>query len=235
MMFPVAILAGGMATRLGSITEKIPKALIEVAGKPFIGRQLDYLRGQGIKKAVVCIGHLGEQIEVVIGNGTAFGMEVRYSHDGPVLLGTGGALKQALPLLGERFFVLYGDAFLPCDFVRVQQAFIESGQPALMTVFRNHNQWDKSNVLFRNGRLVEYNKRAPRPEMEHIDYGLGILSAGVLDVGSAGRPFDLADVYHRLSLAGRLAGHEVSERFFEIGSPSGVKDAEEYFSAKGKA
>lgn len=234
MMFPVAILAGGLATRLGPIVEKIPKALLDVAGRPFICRQLDYLRGQGIKKVVLCIGHLGEKIEAVVGNGSAFGMEVSYSPDGPVLLGTGGALKKALSLLGERFFVLYGDSFLPCDFSRVQQAFVDSGQRALMTVFRNNNRWDNSNVLFRDGDLVEYNKRAPHPEMEHIDYGLGIFSASVFDEEPAGRPFDLAEVYHRLSLAGELAGHEVMERFYEIGTRSGIQGAEEYFSAKGK-
>jgi NDP-sugar pyrophosphorylase family protein len=233
-MFPVAILAGGLATRLGPITGKIPKALLEVAGRPFITRQLEYLRGQGIKKVVLCIGHLGEQIEAVVGDGSAFGMDVGYSPDGAVLLGTGGALKKALPLLGERFFVLYGDSFLPCDFSKVRLAFLDSGQRALMTVFRNNNRWDNSNVFFRDGHLVEYNKRAPHPEMEHIDYGLGVLSASVFDEEPAGPPFDLAEVYHRLSLAGELAGHEVMERFYEIGTRSGIQGAEEYFSAKGK-
>src|SRR3990172_7010044 len=127
-MFPVAILAGGLATRLRPITEKIPKALIEVAGRPFIFRQLDYLRGQGIARVVLCTGYLGEQIEAVVGDGHAFGLDVGYSPDGPTLLGTGGTLKRALPLLGERFFVLYGDSFLPCDFLEVQQAFASSGR-----------------------------------------------------------------------------------------------------------
>ncbi len=233
-MFPVAILAGGLATRLGPIAENIPKALLEVTGRPFIFRQLEYLRGQSIKKVVLCIGHLGEEIEAVVGDGSTFGMEVGYSPDGPVLLGTGGALKQALPLLGERFFILYGDAFLPCNFSKVQQAFVDSGQQALMAVYRNNNRWDRSNVLFRDGHLLEYNKRAPCQEMEHIDYGLGILSASVFDEEPASRAFDLAEVYHRLSIAGELAGYEVMERFYEIGTRTGLKDAEEYFSAKGK-
>lgn len=231
-MFPVAVLAGGLAARLRPITETIPKSLIEVAGRPFICRQLDYLRGQGVTRAVLCIGYLGEQIEAVVGDGSAFGLNVRYSPDGPTLLGTGGALKRALPLLGERFFVLYGDSFLPCDFREVQQAFAGSGRPALMTVLYNGDRWDKSNVLFRNGRIVEHNKHAPRLEMKYIDYGLGVLSAEVLSAYPADRPFDLAEVYHRLSLAGKLAGHEVHERFYEIGSHEGLKEAEIYFSKK---
>jgi NDP-sugar pyrophosphorylase family protein len=231
-MFPVAILAGGLATRLRPITEKIPKALIEVAGRSFICRQLEYLRGQGVTRVVVCTGYLGEQIEAVVGDGHAFGLDVCYSPDGPTLLGTGGALKRALPLLGERFFVLYGDSFLPCNFHEVQQAFVSSGRPALMTVLHNGDRWDKSNALFREGRIVEYNKRAPRPEMEFIDYGLGIFSAEVLGDCPAGQPFDLAEVYHQLSLAGKLAGYEVQERFYEIGSHEGLKEAEIYFSKK---
>src|SRR5450755_2044106 len=167
-MLPVAILTGGLATRLRPITERIPKALIEVAGRQFICRQLDYLRGQGITRVVLCTGYLGEQIEAVVGDGSAFSLDVCYSPDGPTLLGTGGALKRALALLGERFFVLYGDSFLPCDFLDVQQAFVNSGRPALMTVLLNGDRWDKSNLLFRDGQIIEYNKYAPRSEMKYI-------------------------------------------------------------------
>jgi NDP-sugar pyrophosphorylase family protein len=229
-MFTVAILAGGLATRLRPVTQYVPKALIEVAGKPFIRHQLDYLARQGVANVVLCVGYRGEQIESAVGDGRESGLTVNYSHDGPVLLGTGGALKQALPLLGERFFVLYGDSYLPCDFRAVQRAFLESGKPALMAVLRNEDRWDKSNVLMRDGHIVEYNKHSPRPDMAHIDYGLGILSAVVLETYTENRVFDLADLYHALSLAGRLAGFEVSERFYEIGSPQGLKEAEVYFS-----
>ena len=233
-MLPVAILAGGGATRLRPIPLKIPKALVDVAGRPFIHRQLDYLRGQGVTRVVLCLGFLGEQVEASVGDGSRFGIAVNYSYDGPKLLDTGGALKRALPLLGDRFFVLYGDSYLPCDFGAVQRAFLESGKPALMTVLRNQDQWDKSNVLFQDGRLFEYNKRTPRPEMAYIDYGLGVLSAEVLEAFPADEPFDLATVYHGLSLAGKLAGFEVHGRFYEIGSPQGLKDAENYF-VKGNA
>ena len=235
MIWPVAILAGGLATRLRPITEQIPKALVEVAGKSFVARQLEYLKQQGIIRVVLCVGHLGEQLEAVVGDGSAFGLNVRYSWDGQRLLGTGGALRQALPLLGEKFFVVYGDSYLPIDFRAVEQAFLASGKPALMTVLKNGNRWDKSNVLFRDGRLVEYNKRAPRSEMAHIDYGLGVLSASVFDSSPANEIFDLADTYHDLSLRGLLAGHEVFERFYEIGSRDGLSEAVEYFRKRDKA
>lgn len=229
-MLPVAILAGGLATRLRPITATIPKALVDVAGTPFICRQLAYLQEQGIRDVVMCIGYLGEMIEAVVGDGSRFGLRVRYVPDGPVLLGTGGALKQALTLLDEHFFVLYGDSFLPVQFAPVEQAFANSGKSALMTVLENADRWDKSNVLFRDQTLVEYNKHAPRPEMTHIDYGLGILGANVLSGYPSSQPFDLADVYHALSLQHQLAGYEVHERFYEIGSHSGLKEAELYFS-----
>jgi NDP-sugar pyrophosphorylase family protein len=226
---PVAILAGGLATRLRPITETIPKALVDVAGVPFVIRQLEFLRGQGMASIVLCIGYLGEKVEAVVGDGSAYGVDVKYSWDGPKLLGTGGALKQALPLLGDKFFVFYGDSYLPIDFRAVERDFLKSNKPALMTVLKNADQWDKSNVLFHDNTIVEYNKRAPKPEMTHIDYGLGVLSADVLRTAPANSPFDLADIYHDLSLRGDLAGHEVFERFYEIGSHKGLEEATEFF------
>lgn len=229
MKLPVAILAGGMGTRLRPITETIPKALVDVAGKPFIVRQLAYLRQQEITHVVLCLGYLGEQIKAVVGDGSAFDLDVRYSWDSRRLLGTGGALRQASQLLGDQFFVFYGDSYLPIDFRAVKRDFLASGKPALMTVLKNGDKWDKSNVLFRNGCIAEFNKRTPRPEMTHIDYGLGVVSASVLEKAPANEPFDLADIYHELSLRGLLAGHEVFERFYEIGSHEGLKEAVEYF------
>jgi N-acetyl-alpha-D-muramate 1-phosphate uridylyltransferase len=234
MRLPVAILAGGLATRLKPLTEKIAKALVDVAGKPFIVRQLDHLREQGVTRVVLCVGFLGEQIEAVIGNGSANGISVTYSQDWPKLMGTGGALRQALPLLGSEFLVLYGDSYLPIDFASVERAFLDSGKPALMTVQRNADMWDKSNVLFLDNVIVEYNKRAPTPGMKHIDYGLGAISSQVLATEDAGKPFDLADIYHRLSVSGELAGYEVHERFYEIGSHRGLAEAADYFRSKEK-
>jgi len=234
-MLPVAILAGGMATRLRPITETIPKSLVDVAGKPFILYQLDYLRRQGLTRVVLCLGYLGEQVEDVVGDGAAYGLEVLYSWDGPRLLGTGGAIKQALPQLGQQFFVFYGDSYLPVDFQAVERDFLCSGKPALMTVLRNADRWDKSNVEFDNGKIVEYNKGSPRHEMDHIDYGLGVLSSAVLANMPPNEPFDLADVYNDLSLRGELAGHEVFERFYEIGSHKGLNETIQFFRQENQA
>jgi N-acetyl-alpha-D-muramate 1-phosphate uridylyltransferase len=233
-MLPVAVLAGGLATRLRPVTEQIPKALIKIAGEPFIFHQLRYMREQGIDRVVLCIGYLGERIREVVADGSPFGLNVAYSFDGPVLLGTGGALRQAIPLLGDRWFVLYGDSFLPVAFPPIQQAFLASGQPALMTVLHNRDQWDRSNVIFRDGRILAYDKR-PRPEgAEHIDYGLGLLSSDALAAEPADGPFDLADVYRRLAREGRLAGYEVRQRFYEIGSFDGMRETEAYLLERGK-
>ncbi len=231
-MLPVAILAGGLATRLRPITQEIPKSLIEVAGKPFICHQLDHLRQQGINSVVLCIGYLGEMIQEVVGDGSRWGMHIRYSPDGPSLLGTGGALRQALPLLGEHFFILYGDSYLPIDFSDVEKTYAASGKKGLMTVLKNRNRWDKSNVEFDAGQITEYNKSVIRHQMHYIDYGLGILQSSVLQAYPARQSFDLSKVYNDLSLAGELAGYEVFERFYEIGSHQGIADTQAYLLEK---
>ena len=227
-MLPVAILAGGLATRLRPITQTIPKALIEVAGKPFISHQLQYLRQQGVTSVTLCIGYLGEMIQGFVGDGSDWGLSVSYSPDGPVLLGTGGALKQALPMLGEKFFVLYGDSYLPINYANVQKAFTDSNQLGLMTVLKNKNQWDRSNVQFELGKLIEYNKEIINPSMHYIDYGLGALQASVLGHCPDGEPFDLSKVYNDLSMRQQLAGYEVFDRFYEIGSIQGIADTQTY-------
>jgi D-sedoheptulose 7-phosphate isomerase len=230
MTLPVAILAGGLATRLRPITKKIPKSLVEVAGEPFIVRQLDYLHQQKVRDVVLCVGHLGDMIKAVVGDGSHFGLKVSYSIDGPVLLGTGGALRRASGLLGEASFVLYGDSYLPVDFSNIEAEFWASNQPALMTVLYNQDRWDKSNVLFVDGKLLEYNKAAPRADFAYIDSGLTIVKREVLESYQANEPFDLAALYHRLSLEGRLHGYQVFDRFYEIGSPNGLKEAHDFFS-----
>jgi N-acetyl-alpha-D-muramate 1-phosphate uridylyltransferase len=229
-MLPVAILAGGLATRLRPLTDRIPKSLLEIAGRPFIFHQLELLKAQGVGRAVLCVGHLGGQIEAAVGDGRTLGLEIQYSFDGDQLLGTGGALKQALPLLGDAFFALNGDSYLPCSFARIQSAFEAARRPALMTVLRNDNRWEKSNVVFKDGELITYDKHCRRPDMTHIDFGISVFCSDVFAPYSASKVFDLADICRDLSVTGRLAALEVSERFYEIGSPQGMKDAEEYLS-----
>lgn len=224
---PVVILAGGLATRLRPVTEKIPKSLVEVAGKPFLDHQIALLRRHGLTDLVLCVGHLGEMIRDRYADGSPWGVRLRYSFDGPKLLGTGGALKRALPLLGKRFLVLYGDSYLPVDYQAVVNAFRTANQPALMTVFANADAWDKSNVWWEDGRIKLYSKREKLPQMRYIDYGLMGLTAPVFDAYDAEQPFDLATPLEELSRHGRLAGHEVRQRFYEIGSPTGLAELDE--------
>jgi NDP-sugar pyrophosphorylase family protein len=231
-MLPVAILAGGLATRLRPLTDRVPKALLSIAGRPFIFHQLELLMRQGVDRVVLCVGHLGEQVEAAVGDGRTLGLQIRYSFDGQELLGTGGALKQALPLLGDSFFVLNGDSYLPCSFTRIQSAYEAAQHPALMTVLRNNNRWDRSNILFRNGELIEYDKKSRRVDMSHIDFGLSVLSRGVFSQYSESKVIDLADICRELSRNGQLAAVEVSERFYEIGSPQGISDTEAFLSRK---
>ena len=222
-LYPAVILAGGLATRLHPVTKQIPKSLIEVAGEPFLAHQLRLLRKQGIERVVICAGYLWEQIRDFSGDGARFGLHVEYSVDGPVLLGTGGAIRQALPLLPERFFVIYGDSYLLCDYAAAARHFGASGQRSLMTVFRNEGRYDTSNVEFSGGRIVDYNKTVRTGLMRHIDYGLGLFARSVFEELPEGR-CDLADVYRSRLMAGDLAGWEVFERFYEIGSFSGIDE-----------
>jgi NDP-sugar pyrophosphorylase family protein len=229
---PVALLAGGLATRLRPLTSKIPKSLVEVAGRPFIDHQLELLRSQGVRRVVLCLGHLGEMVREHVGDGSAFGVEAAYSFDGDRLLGTGGALKRAAELLGPVFWVLYGDSYLEIDYRAILADFGQRDSLGLMTVLQNQDRWDRSNVIFRDGRLVWYSKRAPSPEMTHIDYGALLLRREVLDRVPADEPHDLADLLSDLSAEGRLAGYEVHGRFYEIGSPAGLAETQAYLQAK---
>jgi NDP-sugar pyrophosphorylase family protein len=223
---PVAILAGGFATRLRPITEKIPKSLISVAGKPFLAHQLELLRSCGLCRVVLCVGHLGEMIQRDFGDGSQFGVRIDYSFDGPKLLGTGGAIKRALPLLGGEFFVLYGDSYLPIEYRPVAEFFRRGGKPGCMTVYRNEGRHDTSNVVFHNGQITVYDKKNRTPEMRHIDYGLSLFKSTAFDSFPADKPFDLAEVMGKLVRERQLAGYEVNERFYEIGSLAGLAELE---------
>jgi NDP-sugar pyrophosphorylase family protein len=226
----VAILAGGLATRLRPVTLTIPKSMVEVAGEPFIAHQLRFLSRGGIRMVVICAGHLSSRIEDFVDDGRRFGCVVRYSIDGERPLGTGGALRKALPLLGPHFMVMYGDSYLPIDLRRVHVAFRNAGLDGLMTVFRNEGRFDTSNVDFAGGRIMRYDKRTPPPDMKYIDYGLGVLRRNCLLEFDLDQPFDLAEVYSRLAARGMLAGYEVDRRFFEIGSPAGLAETRAFLT-----
>jgi N-acetyl-alpha-D-muramate 1-phosphate uridylyltransferase len=229
-MLPVAILAGGLATRLRPVTETIPKALVEIAGEPFLAHQLRLLARAGYRRAVLCVGYRAGQIREFAGDGRAFGIEVEYSLDGPQLLGTAGAIRRALPLLGEAFATVYGDSYLTCDYAAAERVFLESGKLGLMTVYRNEGQWDTSNVEFAGGRIVAYDKANRTLAMRHIDYGLGMFRRAAFDAVPNDRPADLAALYQELLARGELAAWESPDRFYEIGSPEGIRGLAEFLS-----
>ena len=227
---PVAILAGGQATRLRPMTETIPKSLLELNGEPFVVHQLRLLRSKGITRVVLCVGHLGALIQHSVGNGQGFGVQVDYSFDGPVLLGTAGAIRNALPKLGNAFFVMYGDSYLPCDYTAIAGAFEAANIPAMMTVFRNEGKWDTSNVELADGKILAYSKTNRTPCMRYIDYGLGIFRAEAFSHIPMGTPYDLGVLYADLLRQKQLAAYEVKERFYEIGSPAGLRETAEFLA-----
>ncbi len=232
MTIPVAILAGGLAKRLKKNTFNKPKALIDIAGKPFISRQLSYLSNQNIKDIVICTAHLGNQIKNYVGDGSKYNLKVSYSDDGDKLLGTGGSLKKASRILGENFFILYGDSFLPINFSLVEKAYFRQKKPALMTVFKNNDHGDKSNVYFKN-KCVLYNKKNPQKNMNYIDYGLNVVKSTIFYNFPSNKMFDLSDVFEDLSKKNLLAGLEIYERFYEIGSINGLNDTIDFFKKMG--
>jgi NDP-sugar pyrophosphorylase family protein len=224
---PVCILAGGLGTRLGERVRDTPKPLLKVAGEPFLIHQLRLLARHGVRRVVLCVGYRGEQIEARIGS-RRFGVDVRYSADAvPGLDGTLGAIRRALPMLDERFLILYGDTYLRIDYGAVARRWGESGLPAVMTVLRNEGRWDLSNAIYRDGTVLRYDKRSPTPEMHWIDYGLGGLTARALDRASASES-DLSVLYERLAERGELLGFPASERFHEIGTPSALAETDAF-------
>jgi MurNAc alpha-1-phosphate uridylyltransferase len=232
------ILAGGLATRMRPLTDRIPKALIPIEGRPFIDHQLDWLAGHGVTEAVLSIGYRGDALRAHVGPETPAGLRVRYVDEGNDLRGTAGAVRLALDRgeLDERFLLTYGDSFLPIDFADVFRSFGACGAPALMTVFRNQGRWDQSNAIFEGGRVTLYDKlRRSRPaaDFSYIDYGLSALERRVVAAEvPAGGKADLADLFFALSRRGDLAGLEVRARFYEIGSPAGLEDFAAWLRAR---
>jgi len=225
-MLPVIVLCGGLAKRMRPLTNDRPKSLIPINGEPFIFHQLRLLKRQGIMDVVLCVGFLGEQIEAAVGNGEACGVNVRYVYEGDQLLGTGGAVINVGEQLPAQFFMMYGDSYLTCNFQAVEASFQESEGSALMTVYHNQDRFDSSNVIYKNSNIEVYSKVNKTPAMQHIDYGLSCFNKSVFDGYTQGQIIDLADIYIELIKQNQLAGFEVSQRFYEIGSFAGKKEFE---------
>jgi len=226
---PVAVLAGGLATRLGGLAERRPKSLLEVAGRPFVDHQMALLRRRGLRRVVLLVGHLGEQIMSHVGDGSRYGLEIDCVDDGTRPLGTAGALRQASERLGPLFFALYGDSYADLDFAALLAA-LEDEKHGVMAVLANAGRWDRSNVELCDERIIAYHKHRPGPEMRHIDFGVSLLRNRAFADLPVGEPADLGDLYTRLVEQGRLSGLEVCERFFEIGSPAGLDEARRVFA-----
>jgi len=236
-MFPIVILAGGLAKRLRPITEKIPKSLIEINGVPFVYHQLELLEKKGFKNMHFCLGFLGEQVEKVVKESEYFKrLSISFSYDGNTLLGTGGTIRKIINQLPEYFFVTYGDSYLDINFYDIQEIFESKKQNynSLMTVYKNKDLFDTSNVIFENGLIGLYSKLRKDSRMAHIDYGIGILSNKSMDIYDNNIIFDLGELYENLSLKRELYGYEVFQRFYEIGSLQGIEDLSNYLKIKNK-
>lgn len=227
----IVILAGGLATRLRPITEKIPKSMILFHGKPFIYYQLKLLKEKGFKNILICAGYLGDKIKDFLDNNSNLGLSIKYSFDGDKLLGTGGALFKAKDLLSELFFVLYGDSYLNIDYKKILDLFYNKNCLGLMTIYKNNNKWDKSNVIYENNMIKLYDKKEELPEMNYIDYGLSLLNKKALDfIKSQTEYYDLGDLFNLLSKQNKLLGFNINNRFYEIGSLEGIKDFYKYLN-----
>jgi NDP-sugar pyrophosphorylase family protein len=227
-MLPLAILAGGYASRLGSLTKDFPKCLIEINGRPFIDWQLDLLTKNGYSDFIFCVSYKSNLVQEYLGDGSDKGINIQYSLDGETQLGTGGAIQKALPRLGKAFGVIYGDSYLPIDYSVVEQDFMSLKSNALMTVYKNQNHFDASNVEFREGKLIDYQKGSDNKNMHYIDYGITFFREDVFRPWMGQSAFDLSLVCHQLAKSGQLDGFEVFERFYEIGSVRGIEEFSQY-------
>lgn len=227
-MLPLAILAGGFATRLGSLSKDFPKCLIEINGRPFVDWQLDLLIKNGYSDFVFCLSYKSELVQDHLGDGSSWGARIQYSLDGESQLGTGGAIRNAVPKLGKEFGVIYGDSFLPIDYPSVETYFLNSEKQALMTIFENSNNYDQSNVQYERGVLLNYQKGLNDSKMRHIDYGLSYFKDEAFTEYPSEANFDLANLCHYLARTKKLDAFEVFQRFYEVGSISGISEFSDY-------
>ncbi len=227
-MLQAVILAGGLGTRIDLISKKLPKSLIEINGKPFLAWQLELFKENGITEVILCVSHRAELIENYLASKKNFGLKISLSFDGEQQLGTGGAVVKALPLLADNFMVIYGDSYLPVNFKMIQDFYMEQNKPALMTVLKNDFNIEMSNVIYNNNMIIKYDKAKFDPKMTYIDFGLSFYSKKAFDGYMPGVKTDLSEIQYSLSQLNRLAGYEVTQRYFEIGSWQGISDFEAY-------
>lgn len=229
------ILAGGMGTRLRPLTDKVPKTMVMVLGKPFLERQIELMKAGGIEEFVLCVGYRAEQVREHFGDGSGLGVGVTYSYDGPRLLGAAGALKKAEGMFRDRFFVTYGDAYLRIDYRAMMKAFVASGKLGMMAVYHNMNRHGHSDLEVEDGAVVRYDKKAAGRGLEWINFGVSALRREALERVPEGVEFGEEEFYGDLIKRDELAAFPVRHRFYEIGNPTSLNEFERFLrSAKRK-
>lgn len=223
----VVILAGGKATRLGSLTKSRPKSMVMVGNRPFLELQINMLHASGVRNIILCLGHLSQQIRDFLGDGQRLDVKIIYSiEDKP--LGTAGALKNAESLLSDTFMTIYGDSYLFLNLKEIASRFEKSRKLGLMTVYRNSGLYDRSNTAIdNNGLVVKYDKQ-DTSGLEYIDYGLSVFRKQVLDWIPRGKYYPLEEVFRNLINMKELIAFETQERFYEIGSPAGLAEFQKF-------
>jgi len=219
----VAILAGGLGTRLGLLTKDTPKSMVRICGKPFLEYQLELLKKSNLKEIVLCVGYLKDKIESYFGNGSRFGVRMEYSEEEKPL-GTAGALRNAENILGDEFLVLNGDSYLAINYREVMERYKLGNKLGLMVVYKNNNKYDKSNVMIANEFVTNYDRSGRTENMMYIDYGLSILNKKALEFVPQDKFFQLDEVYRELIKRREMMAFETQVRFYEIGSVQGLED-----------
>ena len=226
----LAVLAGGLGTRMLPRTQATPKLLLPVAGRPFAHWLLERVAASGFTRAVLCVGHLAREIEAELG-ARASGVELVYSDEGDARLGTGGAVKRALPELDATFVVTYGDSWLPFDYAAPLRDLDAHPEAAgTMSVFENAGAIEPSNAEVEGDRVVRYAKRSGDPALRFIDYGAIALrrdAVAALPEGAVG----LDALQAELARRGVLRAIVARERFHEIGSEAGIAALEAHLVA----
>lgn len=225
----IVILAGGLATRLYPYTLGVPKSLILINDKPFIYWQLKQLKEQNTKNIILCLGKHSKQIIDYLELNSKFGLNIKYSLE-KEKLGTGGAISNVYSKLDDYFGILYGDSYLQINFKRIEKYYKKKNKLGLMTVYKNNGLYDRSNIIYKNKKIVKYEKELQDDEMKFIDYGFGIIDKSVFRKRRGN--FDLANIYKELLSKNELASYRVKKRFYEIGSFQGMEETSEFLKEK---
>ena len=221
-------MCGGLATRLGSLAKNIPKSMIDIEGKPFLEHQIEMLKKHNITDIVLCAGYLSEKIEDYFGDGSKFGVNIKYSHDGKKPLGPIGAIKNAESLLDDVFFIMYGDSYLSVDFQKAYSFFKEHDKLGLMVVYKNNDKYDKSNLIIKDNMVVGYKEK----EAVYIDYGTSIISKKALDLVPKNTMYSTGQFFSDLISKKELLAFEAEKRFYHIGSPDALGELRNYIRSQ---